>query len=70
MIGWWPCTPLTNLETFGNKISTSTCSSKEKEGLKKKIVKLCVSEFLRGELRARMSVLSACIARYGPVGNC
>ena len=38
-IAWCPCTPPTKLETFSEKIIASTCSSKEKAGLKKKKMK-------------------------------
>ena len=62
------------------KISASTCSSKEKAGLKKnkmknnyddtKIVKSAMSEFSRGQLKVRMRCLGACIGRYGPIDYC
>ena len=35
-----------------------------------KIVKSCMSEFSRGQLKMRMKSLGICIGRYGPVDYC
>ena len=35
-----------------------------------KILKLCVSEFSRGELKVRARYYGVCIARYEPVSYC
>ena len=78
MITRCPCTPLSTVETFGEKISAEACSGKEIEGLPKKtirmmtrkVVKLCVSGFSRGELEAGRNELGFCTARDESMSCC
>ena len=76
-IACYPCN-LTNLETFSEKISASTCSSKEKAGLKMKKKKIRWHNYreiayeliLAWSTKGMCEAFGRCIARYGLVDYC
>ena len=78
MIASRQCTSSPSRDTFSEKFDTSTGSSKEIAGLKKKkmknimmtgIVKSRKNEFWCCKLQVRTIPLGVCVARYGPVSD-